>query len=63
LPLLYLPRLCTGDFGPALEQFLRSGAGLPAASVIRLTGQWQDDATAFADRDRNGALFHKGQAP
>ena len=30
LPLLYLHGLSTGDFGPALEQFLGSGAGLSA---------------------------------
>ena len=32
LPLLYLHGLSTGDFGPALEQFLGSGAGLSAES-------------------------------
>ena len=30
LPLLYLHGLSSGDFGPALEQFLGSGAGLSA---------------------------------
>ena len=30
LPLLYLHGLSTSDFGPALEQFLGSGAGLSA---------------------------------
>ncbi|MET7774124.1 IS256 family transposase [Nocardia sp. NPDC005366] len=54
LPLLYLHGLSTGDFGPALEQFLGSGAGLSAASITRLTGQWQDEATAFAARDLSG---------
>ena len=29
LPLLYLHGLSSGDFGPALEQFLGSGAGCP----------------------------------
>ena len=51
MPLLYLHGLSTDDFGPALEQFLGSGAGLSAASITRRTGQWQDEATAFADRD------------
>jgi transposase-like protein len=51
LPLLYLHGLSSGDFGPALEQFLGSGAGLSAASITRLTEQWQDEARAFADRD------------
>ena len=51
LPLLYLHGLSTGDFGPALEQFLGSGAGLSAATISRLTAQWQKEAAAFADRD------------
>lgn len=40
LPLLSLHGLSTGDFVPALEQFLGSGAGLPAATVTRLSTQW-----------------------
>lgn len=51
LPLLYLHGLSTSDFGPALEQFLGSGAGLSPASITRLTTQWQDEATAFGKRD------------
>ena len=51
LPLLYLHGLSTSDFGPALEQFLGTGAGLSAASITRLTSQWQTEARAFADRD------------
>lgn len=47
LPLLYLHGLSSGDFGPALEQFLGSGAGLSASTVTRLTTQWQDEAAAF----------------
>ena len=50
LPLLYLHGLSTGDFVPALEQFLGSAAGLSASTVTRLTAQWQDDATAFGKR-------------
>jgi putative transposase len=50
LPLLYLHGLSSGDFGLALEQFLGSGAGLSAASVTRLTTQWQEEATAFNKR-------------
>lgn len=42
LPLLYLHGLSTSDFGPALEQFLGSGAGLSAATITRLTAHWQD---------------------
>ncbi|MET9978982.1 IS256 family transposase [Streptomyces microflavus] len=51
LPLLYLHGLSSGDFVPALEQFLGSAAGLSPATVTRLTTQWQADHTAFQDRD------------
>jgi putative transposase len=57
LPLLYLYGLSTSDFGRALEQFLGSGAGLSAASITRLTTQWQDEAKAFQDRDLSGTDF------
>lgn len=57
LPLLYLHGLSTSDFGPALEQFLGSGAGLSAASITRLTTQWQDEAKAFHGRDHSGTDF------
>jgi putative transposase len=50
LPLLYLHGMSSGDFVPALEQFLGSAAGLSASTVTRLTGQWQDDAEAFNKR-------------
>jgi transposase-like protein len=51
LPLLYLHGLSTGDFVPALEQFLGSNAGLSSSTVTRLTAQWQDEYRAFAGRD------------
>ena len=54
LPLLYLHGLSTSDFGPALEQFLGSGAGLSATTITRLTSQWQDEAKTFQDRDLSG---------
>ncbi len=57
LPLLYLHGLSTGDFGPALEQFLGSGAGLSAASITRLTTGWQDEARVFAQRDLSGTDY------
>jgi putative transposase len=50
LPLLYLHGLSTSDFAPALEQFLGTSHGLSAATIGRLTSQWQDDARAFAAR-------------
>ena len=50
LPLLYLHGLSSQDFGPALEQFLGTGAGLSASTITRLTTQWQDEARLFGDR-------------
>ena len=50
LPLLYLHGLSSGDFAPALEQFLGSGAGLSAATITRLTTQGQDEARALNKR-------------
>ncbi len=49
LPLLYLHGLSSKDFVPALEGFLGTDAGLSAATITRLTVQWQDDARAFND--------------
>jgi putative transposase len=56
LPLLYLHGLSTGDFGPALEGFFGSSAGLSPSVITRLITQWQDEHRAFmkrslADRD------------
>ena len=57
LPLLYLHGLSSSDFGPALEQFLGSGAGLSAPAITRLTAQWQDEAAAFGRRDLSGTDY------
>jgi len=57
LPLLYLHGLSSGDFGPALEQFLGSGAGLSATTITRLTSHWQDEAKTFQDRDLSGTDY------
>jgi transposase-like protein len=57
LPLLYLHGLSTSDFAPALEQFLGTSHGLSAATVGRLTSQWQDDARAFAARALAGVDY------
>ena len=56
-------RCCTctacpaADFGPALEQFLGSAAGLSAATITRLTAQWQDEAAAFNKRSLAGTDY------
>jgi transposase-like protein len=57
LPLLYLHGLSSGDFVPALGQFLGSSAGLSAAVITRLTEQWQAEQKAFAARDLSGADY------
>jgi putative transposase len=57
LPLLYLHGLSSSDFGPALTQFLGSDQGLSAATITRLTAQWQDDARAFNDRSLAGSDY------
>lgn len=57
LPLLYLHGLSTSDFGPALEQFPGSGAGLSATTITRLTAQWQDEAKTFGQRDLSGTDY------
>jgi putative transposase len=57
LPLLYLHGLSSSDFAPALEQFLGTGHGLSAASITRLSSQWQDEARAFADRSLAGTDY------
>ena len=57
LPLLYLHGLSSSDFGPALEQFLGSGQGLSAATITRLTSQWQDEARTFNARSLAGTDY------
>jgi putative transposase len=57
LPLLYLHGLSSNDFGPALEQFLGTDAGLSPATITRLTTQWQDEAIAFNNRSLKGTDY------
>ena len=51
LPLLYLHGLSSGDFVPALGQFLGSSAGLSPAVITRLTETWKAEQRTFAARD------------
>jgi transposase-like protein len=51
LPLLYLHGLSSGDFVPALGQFLGSTAGLSASVITKLTETWKAEQRAFAARD------------
>jgi putative transposase len=57
LPLLFLHGLSTSDFAPSLEQFLGSGTGLSAATVNRLTAQWQEEVAAFGKRSLAGTDY------
>ncbi|MGH3431342.1 MAG: IS256 family transposase [Thermocrispum sp.] len=57
LPLLYLHGLSSGDFVPALGEFLGSTAGLSAATITRTTETWQAEQRAFAARDLSGVDF------
>jgi putative transposase len=50
-------RLSSSDFGPALEQFLGSDQGLSAATITRLTTQWQDEARVFNTRSLAGSDY------
>src|SRR6266487_4020489 len=51
LPLLYLHGLSSGDFVPALGQFLGSSAGLSSSVITKLTDTWKAEAAAFMQRD------------
>ncbi|HET9889764.1 MAG TPA: IS256 family transposase [Mycobacterium sp.] len=57
LPLLYLHGLSSGDFVPALGQFLGSAKGLSAPVITKLTAQWQAEQRAFAERDLSEADY------
>ena len=57
LPLLYLHGLSSGDFVPALGQFLGSSAGLSAAVITKLTETWKAEQRAFAARDLSGVDY------
>ena len=57
LPLLYLHGLSSGDFGPALGQFLGSSAGLSSSVITKLTETWRGEQRAFAARDLSGVDY------
>jgi transposase-like protein len=57
LPLLYLHGLSTGDFVPALGQFLGSAKGLSSAVITKLTEQWKAEQRAFAERELSGVDY------
>ena len=49
--MLYLHGLSSGDFVPALGQFLGSAKGLSASTITKLTETWKAEQQAFAQRD------------
>jgi transposase-like protein len=57
LPILYLHGLSTGDFVPALGQFLGSSAGLSAPVITKLTETWKAEQRAFCQRDLSGVDY------
>jgi transposase-like protein len=57
LPLLYLHGLSSGDFVPALGQFLGSSSGLSAAVITKLTETWKAEQRASATRDLSAVDF------
>ncbi|MBD3147122.1 IS256 family transposase [Microbispora bryophytorum] len=57
LPLLYLHGLSSGDFVPALGQFLGSATGLSASVITRLTETSKAEQRTFADRDLSGVDY------
>jgi transposase-like protein len=57
LPLLYLHGLSTGDFVPALGQFLGSSVGLSAPVITKLTETWKGEERAFSTRDLSGVDY------
>ena len=57
LPLLYLHGLSSGDFVPALGQFLGSTAGLSASVITKLTETWKTEQRSFAARDLSGVDY------
>ena len=48
---MYLHGLSSGDFVPALGQFLGSTKGLSAATITKMTQTWQAEQRAFSGRD------------
>jgi transposase-like protein len=57
LPLLYLHGLSSGDFVPALGEFLGSAAGLSAPVITKLTETWKAEQRAFSTRDLSDVDF------
>ena len=58
LPILYLRGLSTGDFRPALAALLgEDAAGLSPTNITRLTTCWEQEYTAFRQRELAGREY------
>ena len=57
LPLLYLHGLSSGDFVPALGQFLGSLAGLSGPVITELTETWKAEQRSFAAGELSGVGY------
>jgi putative transposase len=57
LPVLYLRGLSTGDFAPALGEFLGTEAGLSASTITRLTEAWQAEHAEWSTRELCGVDY------
>jgi transposase-like protein len=57
LPLLYLHGLSSGDFVPALGQFLGSAKGLSGPVITKLTEDWKAEQRAFCQCDLSTVDF------
>jgi len=47
----------SGDFAPALGQFLGTGAGLSSSAIAKLTETWKAEAASFMARDLSGVDY------
>ena len=54
---MYLHGLSSGDFVPALGQFLGSTKGLSSSTITKMTETWQAEQKAFAKRDLSGVDY------
>jgi hypothetical protein len=62
LPLLYLHGLSSGDFVPALEQFLGSTAGLSAATITFATVRLRQRVTKGPARARPASRWRSSSS-
>jgi putative transposase len=58
VPALYLKGISTGDFTQVLSAILGEGtAGLSATNIVRLKSSWEEDYTAWCQRDLSAKRY------